>query len=127
MDSSGHIGSAGPAIPVDQQIPMTPMYDSTRVFAAAHSVNVSHRTISGVVYEFAVSNPQHQPLSVFYGAREGAFGANASIAPYGEGALSPWSATLTQPNVGYATCFVAYVRYSDGTSWRSALAVTPPR
>ncbi|HKU68872.1 MAG TPA: hypothetical protein VJP85_13950 [Candidatus Baltobacteraceae bacterium] len=126
MDASGHITSAGPAVTVDQRIPMTQMYDSTQVFAAARAVNRSNKIVSAVVYQFELFGRNGKQVGLFFGPRSGAFAANERIEPYGLGAASPWSTSLTQPTVASAACLVAYVRFSDGTSWQSPLATLPP-
>lgn len=125
MDSSGHITYAGPAQTVDQQIPMTPMYAGTRVFGTAESVNRSVKTVTGVVYQFDVLDKKKK-IGSFFGPRTGEFGKNDPVTPYSVGAQSPWSVDVTQPGVDTVTCLVAFVRFSDGTSWQSPLAYVPP-
>ncbi len=122
-DSGGNINYTGPPMSVDSQIPMLPLYASTSIFGAAEGVNRSPKTVAAVVYEFDVTD---KTIAKFYGPRTGAFATNIGIPPYGQGRLSPWQTTLSQPNVGTLTCFVAYVQFTDKTWWLSPLAVSPP-
>ena len=124
-DSTGKITYVGPAVQSDQQIPMAAMYNGTRVYGSARSVNGSGQAVTGVVYQFNVLGPHAKTIASFYGPLSGVFTQNARITPPGWGMSSPWTADLTQPDVESVSCFVAYVRFSDGTSWLSPMATIP--
>ena len=98
---------------------------STSVFGSAEAVNRSVKAVTGVVYEFDVINPANETIATFFGPRTGKFTQNIRITPYGTGAMSTWSTTLTQPKVSVVRCFVAYVQFADGSSWTSPLAKIP--
>lgn len=109
----------------DSNVTTGAVMGGTRVYATAQSVNHSGKTVSGIVYQFNVLQPRgNNPAAVFYGGRTGSFAQNIVISPPGLGASSPWSTGVVNSRVGPVECFVAYVRFSDGTDWTSPLAVT---
>lgn len=123
-DSSGRITYAGPPAPADQHIPMMSMYAGTHVFGWAQSVNGSGKAVSGVVYQFNVMS-QGKQVASFYGSRTGTFTQNARITPYYTGLYSPWKTDVAQPKIDTVSCFVAFVKFGDGTSWLSPMATIP--
>lgn len=124
-DGTGKINYVGPAVESDQHVPMAGMYNGTRVYGSAQSINGSGQAVTGVVYQFNVLGPHAKPIASFYGPLSGVFTQNARIAPLGWGMSSPWTADITQPDVESVSCFVAYVRFSDGSSWLSPMATIP--
>jgi hypothetical protein len=122
IDNSGRITYTGAPVTVRQDVKTLGAYASTRVFGTAQSVNRSPKRVNGVVYEFDVNDAKQQRIATFYGPRTGEFQPSANITPYGSGVLSPWNTALARYDIGSVTCFVAYVRFADGTSWTSPLA-----
>ena len=101
-----------------------PLTAGTQIYATAQSVNRSAKSVAGVVYEFNVmQGPGNMPSTVFYGGQTGSFANDIVISPPGLGTSSPWSTTLANSRVRSIGCFVAYVRFSDGTEWTSPLAI----
>lgn len=104
-----------------------PWPGGTNLYATAQSVNQSNKTVDAVVYEFNVLRAgSSKPAEVFYGPQTGNFSRNIVIPPPGIGMSSPWGTALWQTHVSRLVCFVAYVRFKDGTEWTSPLAVVIP-
>jgi hypothetical protein len=107
MNSAGQIVSFDPRF--TDQPPALPMYGGTHVYGWAQAANRSGKAVSGVVYEFDVLSAG-KAIAAFYG-------------PSTQSA--PWKIDVTQPKIDAVKCFVAFVRFSDGTSWLSPLATIP--
>src|SRR5579872_1028403 len=137
--SSGGSGSAEPAYAYDGRIyanrtsqpaytdsevgPDPASVNGSQVYATAQSVNRSAKTVTGVVYEFNVLKGNGKsPIAVFYGGRTGSFGENVVIWPEGHG-LPQWGTSVGETHIGSVACFIAYVRFSDGSDWTSPMAV----
>lgn len=104
-----------------------PWPGGTNLYATAQSVNHSSKTVNAVVYEFNVLRAgSSKPAEVFYGPQTGNFSQNIVISPPGIGTSSPWGVSAWQTHISRLVCFVAYVRFKDGTDWTSPLAAVLP-
>ncbi len=124
MSTNGHSVSYGSGDYSDHEgYLLGPFSGGTDVYATAQSENQSQKIVTGVVYEFNVLKAgSSDPLAIFYGGETGSFGENVVISPASRENPS-WSTSLGETRVGSIACFIAYVRFSDGSDWTSPLAV----